>query len=239
MTSLTKEDFTKLWILGFALLLLVACGNETTEANAKHEPVAKSEAKDSQVVHASIDMPQVVFPEKHLEFFDLYCMDCHNADSQKGEVNLESLSFTIQNIEQAENWQKVLHVLNSKEMPPEDKTQPDEGLKADFLDDLSQTMVSARKVLSDAGGKITMRRLNKRDYQNTIISLLGVELDKAILPEDGSSGDFDTVGSSLLFPAISSNSISNLGVMSLMNSSSAGLPAVPSLSYTGLSLNKR
>ena len=47
----------------------------------------------------------------------MYCMDCHNADSQKGEVNLESLSFTIQNIEQAENWQKVLHVLNSKEMP--------------------------------------------------------------------------------------------------------------------------
>jgi hypothetical protein len=141
--------------------------------------------------------PKVVFPEKHLDFLDMYCMDCHNADSQKGEVNLESLSFTIQNIEQAENWQKVLHVLNSKEMPPENKTQPDEGLKADFLDDLSQTMVSARKVLSDAGGKITMRRLNKRDYQNTIKSLLGVELDKAILPEDGSSGDFDTVGSSL------------------------------------------
>ena len=141
--------------------------------------------------------PKVVFPEKHLDFLDMYCMDCHNADSQKGEVNLESLSFTIQNIEQAENWQKVLHVLNSKEMPPEDKTQPDEGLKADFLDDLSQTMVTARKVLSDSGGKITMRRLNKRDYQNTIKSLLGVELDKEILPEDGSSGEFDTVGSSL------------------------------------------
>ena len=140
---------------------------------------------------------RVVFPEKHLDFLDMYCMDCHNADSQKGEVNLESLSFTIQTIEQAENWQKVLHVLNSKEMPPENKTQPDEGLKADFLDDLSQTMVSARKALSDSGGKITMRRLNKRDYQNTIKSLLGVELDKGILPEDGNSGDFDTVGSSL------------------------------------------
>jgi len=183
--------------------------------------------------------PEVVFPEKHLDFLDMYCMDCHNADSQKGEVNLESLSFTIQNIEQAENWQKVLHVLNSKEMPPEDKTQPDEGLKADFLDDLSQTMVSARKVLSDAGGKITMRRLNKRDYQNTIISLLGVELDKAILPEDGSSGILIPSDPPFLFPATSSNSISNLGVMPLMNSSSAGLPEVPSLSYTGLSLKKR
>ena len=39
--------------------------------------------------------------------------------------------------------------------------------------------------------------LDKRDYQNTIKSLLGVELEKSILPEDGNSGDFDTVGSSL------------------------------------------
>ena len=42
-----------------------------------------------------------------------------------------------------------------------------------------------------------MRRLNKRDYQNTVESLLGVRLDNALLPEDGSSGDFDTVGASL------------------------------------------
>jgi hypothetical protein len=54
-------------------------------------------------------------------------------------------------------------------------------------------------VLGDSGGKITMRRLNKRDYQNSIESLLGVRLGKELLPDDGSSGDFDTVGASLFF----------------------------------------
>ncbi len=58
-------------------------------------------------------------------------------------------------------------------------------------------MVIAREKLSDSGGKITMRRLNKRDYQNSIESLMGVRLGKDLLPDDGSSGDFDTVGASL------------------------------------------
>ena len=124
-------------------------------------------------------------------------MDCHDADTEKGSVNLEALSFKIETIEQAETWQKVLNVLNSGEMPPEKKKQPEQAEKADFLDDLALTMVTARKVLSDSGGKITMRRLNKRDYQNSIESLLGVRLSKELLPDDGDSGDFDTVGASL------------------------------------------
>ena len=149
------------------------------------------------VATASVAKPKVAFPEKHTTFLNTYCMDCHDADTEKGSVNLEALSFKIETIEQAENWQKVLHVLNSGEMPPEKKKQPDQVEKADFLDDLARTMVNARKVLSDSGGKITMRRLNKRDYQNSIESLLGVRLGKELLPEDGSSGDFDTVGASL------------------------------------------
>ena len=117
--------------------------------------------------------------------------------SDLGKVDLETLPFRITTIEQAELWQKVLGALNSGEMPPKDSEQPGNKEKADFLDDLSLTMVTARKVLSDSGGKITMRRLNKRDYQNSIESLLGVRLDTKLLPDDGSSGDFDTVGASL------------------------------------------
>ena len=45
--------------------------------------------------------------------------------------------------------------MNSGEMPPEDKKQPKNDEKAEFLDELSLTMVKAREVLSDSGGKIT------------------------------------------------------------------------------------
>jgi mono/diheme cytochrome c family protein len=141
--------------------------------------------------------PEARLPEKHQAFFKAHCLDCHDSDTQEGKVDLETLPFRITTIEQAELWQKVLGALNSGEMPPKDSDQPGNEQKADFLDDLALTMVTARKVLSDSGGKITMRRLNKRDYQNSIQSLLGVRLGKELLPDDGSSGDFDTVGASL------------------------------------------
>ena len=136
------------------------------------------------------------FPEKHRAFFKAHCLDCHDADTQEGNVDLETLSFRITTIEQAELWQKVLNALNAGEMPPEDSEQPGNTEKADFLDDLAQTMVDARKKLSDSGGKITMRRLNRREYRNTIEALTGAKVDVSSLPDDGGSGNFDTVGAS-------------------------------------------
>ena len=60
-------------------------------------------------------------PEKHFEFLSNYCLDCHDALTEKGSVNLEDLSFQVTNIQEAELWQKVLNTMNSGEMPPEEK----------------------------------------------------------------------------------------------------------------------
>ena len=109
--------------------------------------------------------PEVMLPEKHFALLEAYCLDCHDSDTRKGKVDLEALSFQVTSIEQAELWQKVLKAMNAGEMPPENKRQPKNVEKADFLDDLARAMVLARKKLSDSGGKITMRRLNRREYQ--------------------------------------------------------------------------
>jgi hypothetical protein len=140
--------------------------------------------------------PAAVFPKKNFEVIDKYCIDCHDAGLKKGKVNLEDLSFDIHSIEQAELWQKVYNAVGSGEMPPEDEDQLQNKEKADFLDDLANTMVVARKSLSDTGGQIAMRRLNRREYGNTIHDLLGVTLDITELPADGGGGTFDTVGGS-------------------------------------------
>ena len=140
--------------------------------------------------------PAAVFPKKNFEVIDKYCIDCHDASLKKGKVNLEDLSFNIHTIEQAEMWQKVYNAVGSGEMPPEDEDQLQNKEKADFLDDLANTMVIARKSLSDTRGQIAMRRLNRREYGNTIHDLLGVRLDINQLPADGGGGTFDTVGGS-------------------------------------------
>ena len=97
--------------------------------------------------------PEARLPEKHRAFFKAHCLDCHDSETQEGKVDLETLSLSITTIEQAELWQKVLNSLNAGEMPPEDSEQPGKAEKADFLDDLAGTMVAARRILSDSGGR--------------------------------------------------------------------------------------
>ena len=92
--------------------------------------------------------PEARLPDKHRAFLTKHCLSCHDSETQEGKVNLQTLPFRITTLEQAELWQKVLNALNAGEMPPEDELQPANAQKADFLDDLAQTMVAARKKLA-------------------------------------------------------------------------------------------
>lgn len=134
---------------------------------------------------------------KHFGFFEKYCLNCHDDLTEKGSVNLEDLPFTLDTIESADRWKKVLNSLNSGEMPPEEKKQPSSKEKEVFLADLSDAMDLARRQLSDSGGDAALRRLNRREYENTIFDLLGVEIDTSGLPNDSTSRGFDTDGASL------------------------------------------
>ncbi len=144
----------------------------------------------SAVPHARMDAGQRAFLKS-------YCIECHGEEKQKGDVRLDQISLVLDSIQTADLWQKVLNQINSGEMPPEDAKQPEGAAKTEFLDTLSHTLVDARRVLGDAGGKITMRRLNRREYRNTLRDLLGVDIDVRDLPADGNPGTFDTVGASL------------------------------------------
>lgn len=144
---------------------------------------------------------QVSMDSRHRAMLQSYCCHCHNGDEQSGQVRLDDLSFEINDIQTAERWQKILNVLNSGEMPPEDEKQLPNEAKTDFLDELANIMVAARKRLSDQGGVVLMRRLNRREYQNTLRELLGVEFPVGELPSDTDSGNFDTVGSNLFMSA--------------------------------------
>lgn len=143
----------------------------------------------------------VVMSAKHRALFEATCVSCHGPEKQKGKFRVDDLPFEIKDVETAERWQKVLNQMNSGDMPPEDEKQPSNEAKADFLDDLANVMVAARRSLGDQNGVITMRRLNRREYKNTLRELLGAQVNVSELPPDGGSGSFDTVGSNLFMSA--------------------------------------
>ena len=143
------------------------------------------------------EAPSALFSEKHRALLKDNCFSCHNAEKQKGKFRMDDLSFSIGDNRTAERWQKVLNALNSGEMPPEDEKQPPAEAKADFLDDLAKVMVVARRNLGDTKGEIAMRRLNQREYGNTLRELLGVRVAVNELPADSNASGFDTAGTNL------------------------------------------
>ena len=144
-----------------------------------------------------------------------HCLKCHGPDDANGGVRIDTLPAAIDSLEAAERWQKVLNVLNSGEMPPDEAKQIEPAAKADLLDDLAHVMVAARKTLADSGGAVTMRRLNRREYGNTLRDLLGVEIDVQELPADMQSGRFDTVGSGLFISADQIEQYHSLGMTAI------------------------
>ncbi|MEM6279192.1 MAG: c-type cytochrome domain-containing protein, partial [Verrucomicrobiota bacterium] len=137
------------WVLGLTLLSVTLCSSFAVEEEAAYDLEA-------------------VMPEKHFMIFDKYCLDCHDSYTEEGSVNLEELSMTLtDDLETAELWSKVLNTINSGEMPPKNKKQISDEEKTEFLRDLSEQMVLARSILTDSGGVIALRRLNRREYANT------------------------------------------------------------------------
>ncbi len=157
------------------------------------------------------ETPAVTMPDEHRALLESHCFKCHDAQEQSGQVRLDDLPFTITDIETAERWQKILNVLNAGDMPPEKEKPLANGAKIELLDDLSNLMVAARQKLNDQGGAITMRRLNRREYGNTLRELLGVKINVSELPSDSGTGGFDTVGQNLFISATQIEQYQSLG----------------------------
>lgn len=146
---------------------------------------------------APAEPPRAAIGRAHEAFFKAHCLKCHSEKKQEGQVRLDDVPFEITTLTAAERWQKVLGVLNSGEMPPRSQPRPDEKAKTELLAELSDALVKARRVIGDQGRVSVLRRLNRREYVNTIRALLGVETDAVGLPEDKGAGGFDTLGSNL------------------------------------------
>jgi hypothetical protein len=129
------------------------------------------------------------------------CVECHGPKKQKGKFRLDTMSFDIANNTEAQLWQDVLDTLNAGDMPPEDENQPTQKEMTLALRELTEGLKKAKSMLTDQGQAITMRRLNRREYANTIKHLFGFTLDLNELPVDDPSEHYDTIGSDQYFSA--------------------------------------
>lgn len=132
-------------------------------------------------------------------FLQEYCIQCHGPNKQKAKLRFDTIDFAISNGNEALHYQDILDVLNSAEMPPEEKAQPSSDELERVIGELTDTLFKARKQLASSGGKVEMRRLNRREYATTIDHLFGFVPATSKIPPDGDLENFDTVGSRQYF----------------------------------------
>ncbi|MDG2224465.1 MAG: DUF1592 domain-containing protein [Rubripirellula sp.] len=152
------------------------------------------------VTHAAESAIQVAIPKATIQpFLQLYCVRCHRGQNENGQVRFDTATWMISTGDEAQRWQDVLDTLNSGDMPPEDEKQPTNDELSKVLDAMTGALITARRRLTDHGGEIVMRRLNRREYANTIRELFGFTVPEDMIPEDGEAATFDTVGDEQFF----------------------------------------
>ena len=131
------------------------------------------------------------------------CAQCHNPASPKNRINFLKAESSKDLQANRGLWRNVAAQLRNRTMPPvESKLTEDDRLRvATWIDNrLRQTACDA----GDYAGAVALRRLNRREYRNTIRDLLGVDYNVSeLFPADGTGGaGFDTNGETLFIPPL-------------------------------------
>ena len=155
-------------------------------------------SQGSKLVHVSSTKAVHLDPDILNSFLSSHCTKCHGPHKQKGETRLDTLALNISNSDMAQHWQDVLDVLNLGEMPPEEEKQPNKDELQAVIKLLTDALDTSKKRLSEDGGNIALRRINRREYRHTIHQLLGmrigIRVGKSILPENSITEGYDTIG---------------------------------------------
>jgi len=121
-----------------------------------------------------------------------YCFDCHSGDAPDAGLSLERLDGGAQFQQHRPEWKKVLDHLRSGAMPPEDSEMPTDAEREQLAGWVEARLAEFRCDGPIDPGWVTLRRLNRDQYRNTVRDLLGVDFDpRASFPPDTLAYGFD------------------------------------------------
>jgi len=131
-----------------------------------------------------------------------YCYGCHGNGKKKGGVALDSYKDEAAILKDRDVWEKVMQNLDAHVMPPENKKQPTLE-ERELIVKWVQTSVFQCDCDHPDPGRVTVRRLNRTEYNNTIHDLVAVDFQPADdFPQDDVGYGFDNIGDVLSMPPI-------------------------------------
>ena len=132
-----------------------------------------------------------------------YCVDCHDPLLQSGGLVLDPGELADVG-GHAETWEKVVHKLRARAMPPPGEPRPEAADYPAIAGYLERELDSAAAAAPNPGRLPQLHRLTRTEYKNAIRDLLALddlpaEMDyELLLPADNASSGFDNIAD-LLF----------------------------------------
>ncbi|MCA9194673.1 MAG: DUF1592 domain-containing protein [Planctomycetales bacterium] len=126
------------------------------------------------------------------------CFECHGNGQAEGNLQLDQLLDLRHSAETKQIWWKVLQNVRAGTMPP-----PDSGQRLTLAESQSlSNWIKYEAFEIDAGnpdpGRVTIRRLNRREYGATVQDLMGIQFNADIVfPPDDTGYGFDNIGDAL------------------------------------------
>src|SRR5713101_6156240 len=129
--------------------------------------------------------------------FAKYCVQCHGGSKPKAHLALDAFKSEESILKSPDILDKIQEKLRAREMPPKDKPQPnrEEFKVLNRWVDAKLTKLSQTVGGKGDPGRVTIRRLNRVEYNNTIRDLVGIDFHGADdFPSDDVGYGFDNIG---------------------------------------------
>jgi hypothetical protein len=137
------------------------------------------------------------------EFVEKYCSKCHSQDDPQAELVLTRFSDSDSILRERKIWMNVIKQVQSGSMPPKEQPSPATSESEKFVEHIKAIFDHADRNAKPAAGRVTMRRLNRFEYKNTIRDLIGVDFDPTSdFPSDDIGYGFDNIGDVLSLPPV-------------------------------------
>jgi mono/diheme cytochrome c family protein len=138
--------------------------------------------------------PAAAFDSLLKPFLADNCYACHGNKKQEKDLNFEAFSSPQSFVEHRERWEEVVRKLRSAEMPPLEEEQPDEEQRQAVATWVERELDRIDRETPPNPGRVTARRLNRTEYNNTIRDLLGIDPKPADdFPQDDAGYGFDNI----------------------------------------------
>ncbi len=141
--------------------------------------------------------PATTYQKEILPLLENYCFSCHGEGVSKGKFSMDEFKNLPAHLADRKHWLPVWHNLRSQVMPPSEEDQPTAAETQQLLAWIEKDVFKLDPANPDPG-RVTIRRLNRTEYRNSVFDLLGVEYDtREVFPADDTGYGFDNIGAVL------------------------------------------